>query len=178
MSFSVYQVSIPGFINALESLKGILEKGRLHAENKKSDPANLLQSRLIADQFPLGKQIQVACDTAKLFVPRLTALTAPSNPDTESTFADYVARIESTIAFLKTVKPEDFEGYESKVISFPWNPNYVLNANEYVIQYAIPNFYFHVTTAYSILRNNGVELGKADYLSKVNWKPKEELVKV
>ncbi|MGE4170504.1 MAG: DUF1993 family protein [Candidatus Margulisiibacteriota bacterium] len=169
MSFSVYEISVPAFLRGLDALSGLLDKVKIHAEAKKIDPTVLLQTRLIPDQFPLAKQIQIATDTAKLFVPRLTGVQAPAFQDTETTLDEFQARIQTTVDFLKTLKPEQFDGWETKTVSFPWKPGQYIDAPDYVLQYALPNFYFHVTTAYSILRASGVEIGKSDYL-RVNWK--------
>jgi len=169
MTFSVYDISLPVFINSLQKFDLLLDKARSFAEGKKINPSTLLQTRLIPDQFPLSKQIQIACDTAKLFVPRLTDIQAPKNDDSEVSFEDFQARIRSTVAFLQTVKPEAFKGWEAKEITFPWNPGKSIDAPQYVLHYAIPNFFFHITTAYSILRSSGMDMGKSDYLN-VNWK--------
>lgn len=169
MNFNVYELGIPAFIRSLTALSGLLTKAKSHCEAKKIEPTVLLQSRLIADQFPLGMQIQIACDNAKFFVSRLTSLEAPSFPDTEVTLEEFQARIEATIAFLKTAKPEDFEGCETRTQSFRWRPDVFLSATDYILHYAIPNVYFHITTAYSILRANGVDVGKTDFIGSVNW---------
>ncbi len=170
MNFSLYDISIPAFIRSLNALLGILDKAKLHADTNKIDMSVLFQTRLIPTQFPLSKQIQIACDAAKLFVPRLTDLKAPSFEDKESTFDEFKTRIQETIAFLETVTPEDFKLANTKIISFPWKPGYELAAKDYILQHSLPNFYFHITTAYSILRSIGVDLGKSDYLGKISWK--------
>lgn len=170
MSFSVYDVSVPGFINHLRALSRILDKAKLYADDKKVDMGVLFQTRLFPDQFPLSKQIQIACDNAKYFVSRLTAIEAPKYPDTEVTFDEFQLRIKSVIHFLESVQPDAFDGWESRTVTFGWNPNHYLEAPAYVIQYAIPNVVFHYVTAYSILRSCGVEIGKADFMGKVDWK--------
>lgn len=169
MNFSTYELAIPSFIKSLQALSGILEKARAHAEAKKIDSTVLLQTRLIADQFPLSKQIQITCDTAKFFVSRLTDIEAPKHPDTEVSLDDFQERIKSTISFLQAVTPEKFNNCEDKTQSFHWNPGMYLDAKTYIIDYAIPNFYFHYTTAYSILRASGVDVGKADYIGEIAW---------
>lgn len=170
MNVSVYDLTVPQFILTLKSLKRIMGKAQAYAESKKIDVSVLLQSRLAPDQFPLGKQIQIACDSAKLAAARLTGVQAPVFEDKELSFDEFINRINKTITFLETVKPEQFEGYEGRKATFPWNPGKYFEGKDYLIQHALPNFYFHVTTAYSILRSNGVDLGKADYLGEQNWK--------
>ena len=169
MNFNVYELSVPAYIRSLTALSGLLTKAQSHCEEKKIEASVLLQSRLIADQFPLGKQIQIACDNAKFYVSSLTQLEAPPFPDTEATFEEFQSRIEATLAFLKSVKAEDFEGCETRNQSFRWRPDVFLSASDYILHYAIPNVYFHLTTAYSILRANGVDVGKTDFLGNVNW---------
>ena len=168
MPLSIYDFSIENFIRGLTALSQILEKGKAHAEAKKVDFSVMLQTRLIPDQFPLGKQIQIATDIAKLFVPRISSIQGPSFPDTETTYEEFQERIQKTIDFLKTISPNDIAP-EGKKVSFPWNPGYSLDGEEYAAHYAIPNFYFHVTTAYAILRASGVALGKSDYLTGLKW---------
>jgi len=170
MNISVFEVTIPQFILTLTSLKNILGKVEPFCDSRKVDPAVLFQSRLAPDQFPLGKQIQIACDVAKFCAARLTGEQAPSYDDNEKNVTDYVHRLEKTIAFLREFKPEQFEGYDKRKVSFPWYPGHHLDGHNYLVQHAIPNFYFHITTAYSILRFNGLDLGKSDYLGEQNWK--------
>ncbi|MFV3407994.1 DUF1993 domain-containing protein [Bdellovibrio bacteriovorus] len=166
----LYEMTVPPFIKTLKNLSAILDKGAHLAETKKFDVEVLLNSRLAPDQFPLTRQIQIACDTAKLGVARLTGKEAPSHPDTEKTLPELKTRIESTIAFLESVSAKDFEGADKKHISQPrWEGKY-LTGEEYVLHHAIPNIYFHVTTAYSILRHNGVEIGKKDFLGALPFK--------
>jgi len=164
----LYDYSVTSFVRTLTGLKGILEKGKHYADDKKIDFSVLLQTRLVPDQFPLAKQIQIATDTAKLFVSRLSALEAPKFADTETTYDEFQARIQATIDFLKTAKPEDLSVADKK-ITFPWNKEVCLDGQEYALYFAIPNFYFHVVTAYSILRSCGVNVGKTDYLAGLNW---------
>ncbi len=166
----LYEMTVPPFIKTLKNLSAILDKGAHLAETKKFDVEVLLNSRLAPDQFPLTRQIQIACDTAKLGVARLTGKEAPSHPDTEKTLPELKTRIESTIAFLESVSAKDFEGADKKHISQPrWEGKY-LTGEEYVLHHAIPNIYFHITTAYSILRHNGVEIGKKDFLGALPFK--------
>jgi hypothetical protein len=165
----VYELTVPQFINELHALKGILRKGQSYAETKKFDVSVFLQTRLAPDQFPLTRQVQIACDTAKACAARLSGTEAPVFEDKESSLDQLFQRIDKTISFLQKFKTEDFEDYESKVIRFSYHPGKHLKGKDYVIQHAIPNFYFHLTTAYSILRANGVELGKGDFLGEPNW---------
>ena len=166
----LYTVTIPPIIKALENLSGMLDKAAAHVSNKKSAEANLLQSRLVFDQFPLVKQIQVACDNAKGIAARLAGIEIPKFEDTETTFAELKERIAKTIAFVKTVKQEDVAGHEERQVGIHYVPGKHLPAFEYATESGLPNFYFHFVTAYSILRKNGVELGKGDYLGSLNWR--------
>jgi len=172
MNLSVYEQSIPQFMNELNALKGILAKTKAWSEAKKMDVNVFWGMRLAPDMFPLGKQIQIVCDGAKAFAGRLTSKPAPVFEDKEQTYEEFIARINNTMSYLETIKPEDFAGYENKNIEFPWYPGMYLMGKDYVIQHAIPNFYFHLTTTYAILRSNGVDLGKMDFLGQQNWKKK------
>lgn len=170
MQASVYDITTGQFIRSLTALQGLLTKASQFADQKRFSMDVLLGSRLAPDQFPLSKQLQMVCDNAKLCSSRLTGVDAPKNDDKEQTFAEFQARIESTLAFLKTLSPEQYGNYADKQIRFPWNPSVYLTGRDYVAQYALPNFYFHLTTAYAILRNNGVDVGKSDYLGAVDWR--------
>lgn len=172
MQIAVHDITTAQFMHSLQSLKGFLTKAKTWAEPKKIEMETFFQTRLAPDMFPLGRQIQIACDNAKGAAARLTGVTAPVFEDTEKTFDDYIARIQKTMAFLEGFKPEQFAGYETKVIEFPWYPGKYLTGKDYVAQYALPNFYFHMSAAYMILRANGVDLGKGDFLSNLNWKTK------
>jgi hypothetical protein len=166
----IYEITIPQFIKALTNLNHILDKGAEFAETKKFSFDVLLNSRLAPDQFNLIRQIQIACDSAKLGAARLAGIEAPVHGDTEKTLAELQTRIKEVIDFLKTFKPEQFMGAEERKITVPrWEGKY-LTGSEYALQYALPNVYFHVTTAYSILRNNGVDVGKKDYLGELPYK--------
>ncbi len=171
MNISVFEVTIPQFILTLQALKKVLAKAQGLADNKKMDLQTILQARLAADQFPLGRQVQIACDVAKFCAARLSGQVAPSYEDTESNLQDYSARIDKTIDYLRTFRPEQFGGYEKRKVSFPWYPGNYLDGHNYLVQHALPNFFFHTTTAYAILRHLGADLGKADYLGNQNWKP-------
>ena len=169
MNVSVYEISIQQFILTLVNLKNILYKSELHAKAKNFDHQVLMNTRLFPDMFPLSKQIQTACDAAKFCAARLTDVKAPVFEDKEVTIENFIARIDNTIEYLKTISEEDFNHYAEKKIKFPWNPGQELAGKDYLIQFALPNFFFHITTAYNLLRSCGVEIGKADYLGKINW---------
>lgn len=154
----------------LKNLSGYLEKTASHAQAKKTDVSAYLEARLIADQYPLVKQIQSACDSAKFCGSRLTGKTAPVFPDTEKTYEEVQKRIKDTIAFLDTLKADDFKGYETRKQEFSFLPGKYLEGKDYLTDFVIPNFYFHVTTAYAILRANGIDVGKMDFLGNVPFK--------
>lgn len=165
MNISMYQASTPRFVNTLKNLSAVLDKAQAHAEAKKIDPAVLANSRLYPDMFPLKRQVQVACDTAKGAVARLAGVEVPKHEDTEETFADLKARIAKTIAFIESIKPAQIDGSEAKNIHMKLGPREVdWQGMQYLLGFALPNFYFHTVTAYDILRNNGVELAKRDYI--------------
>ena len=168
MSNSMYEASIPMFLHTLRSLRAILEKGAAHAQAKKFDPAILASSRLFPDMLPLTRQVQIASDAAKGAAARLTGLEPPKFEDNETTIAELVARIDKTIDYLQGFKAEQFEGSESRTITVKTpNQSFTFPGLIYLRHWAIPNFFFHVTTAYNLLRHNGVEIGKADYLGRV-----------
>lgn len=165
MKISMYQASAPRFINILTNLSVILDKAQAHVEAKKIDPAALTAYRLAPDMYPLTRQVQVASDTAKGAVARLAGAEIPKFDDTEQTFPELKARIARTIEFIKTVKPEQVDGTEDKEIVLKLGAREVrFTGIQYLLGHATPNFYFHVTTAYNILRHNGVEIGKRDYI--------------
>ena len=166
MNISMYQASAPRFVNALRNLSAILDKAQAHAEGKKIDQAALTNFRLYPDMFPMKRQVQIACDTAKGAVARLAGVEVPKHEDTEETFAELKARIAKTIAFVESIKSTQIDGSEEKNIHLKLGPREVdYKGMQYLLGHALPNFYFHVTTAYDILRHNGVELAKRDYLA-------------
>ena len=170
MKFDLFELTVLQFIRSLSALSDLLDKAATFASSRKISDEVMLQTRLAPDQFPLSKQVQIACDNAKLSVSRLTDIQAPVFEDTEKTFSELKVRIQKTIDFLKSVPASAYtEASEQKDISFWWNPGHTLSARNYVIEYLLPNFYFHFTTAYSILRSCGIELGKNDYL-RLSWK--------
>ena len=165
MKISMYQVSAPRFANALRNLSAILDKAQAHAEAKKLDPAVLGSLRLIADMFPLARQVQIACDTAKGAVARLAGAEIPKHEDTEQTVAELKARIAKTLDFVGSVPAAKIDGSEEREVVMKMRGEDVkFSGLQYLFGHAWPNFYFHLTTAYNILRVNGVELGKRDYI--------------
>jgi hypothetical protein len=168
MSVSMYEVSIPIFTLSLNNLAAILDKAAAHAEAKKVDPNVLPSTRLIADMLPLSAQIQIACDTAKGAAARLAGVEAPKHEDTEATIPDLRARVDKTLAFIKSIKPEQFANAETReiVLQFPQTTMKFTGLN-YLTNFVLPNFFFHMTMAYALLRKNGVELGKRDFLGPI-----------
>jgi hypothetical protein len=165
---SLYEITVPQFIKVLTSITRWLDTTATYGQKKSFDPSILLQSRLAPDQFPLVRQLQTVCDTAKNTAARLTGKEPPKNPDTEQTFDEIRQRLATTIAYLETFKAADFEGAETRVIPLAFMPGKGLTGHDYLHEFALPNFYFHTTTAYSILRHNGVDLGKRDFIGSVN----------
>jgi hypothetical protein len=170
MNANVYDLTVKQFTTELKALQSILKKANAYADSKKFNFDVLLNSRLAPDQFALLKQVQVVTDNAKGCVARLTGEKPPVFEDNETKLDQLLARIDKTIEFMSKFKPEHFQGYETKRAEFPWYPGKYLEGSDYLVQHAIPNFYFHMTTAYSILRANGVDLGKGDFLGQQNWK--------
>ncbi len=166
----IYDLTVTQFIKTLKNLDSFLEKAAGFADSKKFEVDVLLQSRLAPDQFNFIRQVQIACDTAKLGASRLTGKPAPTQEDNEKTLSEVKARIQSVIAYLESFKPEDYKNAGNAVITQPRWEGKTLTGNEYVIHHMIPNLYFHVTTAYSILRHNGVDVGKKDFLGAMPYK--------
>ena len=165
MPISMYQASAPRFVNSLTNLSAILDKAQAHAEAKKIDPAALINFRLYPDMFPMKRQVQIACDTAKGAVARLAGVEIPKHEDSEKTFEELKARIAMTLAFIASVKAAQIDGTQDKdVVLKMQGKDVTLKGMQYLLGSAWPNFYFHVTTAYNILRHNGVELGKRDFI--------------
>lgn len=166
----LYELTVPQFIKMLRNMTAILDKSAQYAETKKFDADILWQSRLAPDQFNFVRQIQIMCDTAKKCAAQLTGKEAPVQADTEKTLPELKARIESVISYLEKFTADDFKNAATQKISQPrWEGQY-LTGEEFVTQHALPNFYFHFTTAYAILRHNGVDVGKKDYLGKMPFK--------
>jgi len=165
MSLSMYQASIPVFRHMLGGLSNILTKAACHAEARKIDPAVLLQARLFPDMFPLVRQVQIAADSAKSAAGNLAGVEIPRFEDVESTFPEIQERIERTQNYLATFRPEQIDGTEDKDITLTMRGTSVaFKGQQYLLGFALPNFYFHITTAYGILRQSGVEIGKRDFL--------------
>jgi len=165
MPLTMYQASAPRFANILNNLSAILAKAKAHAEAKKIDEQVLSGSRLYPDMFALARQVQIACDSAKGAVARLAGVEIPKHEDTEKTFDELRERIAKTLAFIASVKAAQIDGSEDKGIVLKLRGNEVtFKGMQYLLGFAWPNFYFHVTTAYNILRHNGVEIGKQDFI--------------
>ena len=168
MSLSLYDVTIPAMTLGLTNLAAILDKASAHADAKKVDPKAIADTRLIVDMLPLKRQVQIACDTAKGAAGRLAGIEIPKHEDSEANLADLKGRITATVAFLATIKPEQTVGAETReiVLQFPSSTMKFTGLN-YVTKFVLPNFYFHMSVAYALLRKNGIELGKGDYLGAI-----------
>ncbi len=166
MSLSMYQVSMPVFISKLNNLSKLLKKAEEHALAKKIDADVFINARLAPDMFPLSRQIQIAADGVKGCAARLAGVEVPSFPDTEKTFAELQARIAKTIDFLKTFSPKQIDGSEERKVTLKLRGQETSFLGQpYLLNFVLPNFYFHISMAYAILRHNGVDIGKMDYLS-------------
>jgi hypothetical protein len=167
---TLYDITVPTFIKTLNNLDLILDKAAKNADARKFETIVLMNARLAPDQFNFIRQVQIACDTAKFCASRLSGKEAPMNDDKETTLAELKTRIGTTLSYLKDFSANDFTGAEDKKITQPrWEGKW-LTGSEYAIQHALPNLFFHVTTAYSILRHNGVDIGKKDYLGDMPYK--------
>jgi uncharacterized protein len=168
MKLSMYEASIPLFLHALENFRTILQKGAAHAEAKKFDPSVLVNSRLAPDMLPLSRQVQIASDAAKGAAARLSGTEPPKFEDTETTLPELIARVDKTIDYLRSFTATQFEGSDGRTINISTPRGVFTFAGlQFLRHWALPNFFFHITTAYNLLRHNGVELGKADFLGKV-----------
>jgi hypothetical protein len=168
MSLSMHQAGIPTVTRALNNLIGVLEKGAAHCEAKKIDPAVMIASRLYPDMFPLAKQVQVATDIAKNGCSRLAAVEPPKYEDNEATFADLVERLKKTVAYLESLKAETIDAAEGRTIKWTQQGKDMEQVGkDYLFKRVLPNVFFHCSAAYNILRHNGVEIGKADFLGKM-----------
>jgi len=167
MPITMSSASVPTFRHMLRNLDHILDKGAAHAQARKFDPANLTAFRLAPDMLPFTSQVQIACDAAKNCIARLSAVEAPRFEDTEKTFEELRTRVAKTLAWLESVPADRLDGTEDKDITFPVGreSTRTMKGEAYLKHWALPNFFFHVGMAYAILRNNGVELGKSDYLA-------------
>jgi hypothetical protein len=165
MSISMYSASVPPALRTLNNLSGILTKAAAHCEARKIDPAALLGSRLFPDMLPFTRQVQIASDMIKGGLSRLGGVDLPSWEDKEATFADLQARVAKTVAYVQTFKPAQIDGSEDRTIVLTLRDRSLeFIGQDYLHFYVLPNFYFHVTTAYNLLRHGGVEIGKRDYL--------------
>ena len=165
MTISMYQASVPAFIQTLDALSGVLDKADAFCTAKKIDPTILVNARLAPNMFALARQVQIACDFAKGASARLAGVEVPAYEDTEKTLVDLKARVAMTVAFVKTLKAPQIDGSEERDITIKIAGNPVTFKGQfYLVNFAIPNYYFHLTTAYAILRHNGVELSKGDFL--------------
>lgn len=170
---NLYAATIPQFKRILQNVERWLDKATAYAESKKFDPNTLLTARLAPDMFPLLRQIQSTCDQCKLTVARLTAKDPPKHPDTEQTFEELRKRLHSVIGYLDTFTPADFDGAAERLISLPFFPEgKAMTGADYLIERQIPNVYFHTSMLYAILRHNGVDVGKADFIGQVTYKDK------
>jgi len=168
MSLSLYQSSVPVFERSLAAFLGILEKGEAHAKARKFDPANYMAVRLTPDMWPLVRQIQAFCDHAKNAAFRLAGDGPPVIENTETTIAELRARVEATLAQLKAIDAKTVHAAAERDVVFPVGPNRMkMQGANYLLHFALPNFYFHLTTAYDILRGAGVEIGKRDFLEAI-----------
>jgi hypothetical protein len=165
MAFSMYQAAVPAFLQVLDNLSAILDKAEAHCTARKIAPEALLQFRLYPDMLPLVKQVQIATDAAKGLMARLAGVEVPSYPDTETTFDELRARLAKTIDFVKSFKPEQLEGSESRTVILKiGGTERSFVGDQYLVNFVLPNVFFHVSIAYAILRHCGVELGKKDFL--------------
>ena len=170
---NLYAATLPQFTRVLQNLERWLDKAVAFAETKKFDPNTLLTARLAPDQFSLVRQIQSVADQAKLTVARLTAKDPPKHPDTEQTFDELRKRLHSVIAYLDTFTPADFEGAAERLISLPFFPEGKgMTGHDYLVERQLPNLYFHASMVYAILRHNGVDVGKQDFIGQVTYKDK------
>ena len=163
---SFYDAVVPAYLQMLGSLTGLLTKAEAHCKAKNIQPEVLLGSRLFPDMLPLSRQIQLASDFAAKGCARLTHSEVPSTPDTETTFDELKQRLAKTIDYVKSFKPAQFDGADAKDVTFPAGPNtsLTLKGQQFLNAFSFPNFYFHAATAHGILRHNGVEIGKRDFL--------------
>lgn len=168
MSFSMYAFTVPVFVHGLQNLAAILTKAEAYAAARKIDPSVLINARLAPDMYPLSRQVQIACDMAKGAAARLSGGEVPSFPDTETTFAELQERIRKTIAFIQTVTAAQIDGSEKRKVTLKIaGQETTLDGDVYLQKFVIPNFYFHLSIAYALLRHNGMDLGKRDFMGAV-----------
>lgn len=169
MTISMYSASVPLLKQVLHSLDALLSKAETHVKEKKIDPTAILQARLFPDMFPFTRQVQIASDNAKGIAARLAGVEVPSYPDTEQSFEELHVRLAKTLAFLDTIKPEQVDGSEERhIVVYKGTPYEMqFNGHTYLVNYGLPNFLFHVTTAYGLLRHNGIDVGKKDFIGQI-----------
>jgi len=168
MSLSMYQASVPVFIRAFKNLTGVLQKGEAFAQAKKIEPAVLINDRLAPDMFTLSRQIQIATDVARRGVARLAGVEPQKFEDNEKSFADLYDRINRTIAYLESFRPQQIDGTEDKPLSIEIGDSTMnFTGKEMLLNFSIPNVFFHTTVTYAILRHNGVEIGKSDFIGNM-----------
>lgn len=165
---SLYEASVPQLTKMLENLSAWIDKANAHAKEKGFDPNVLASSRLAPDQYHFARQVQAACDAAKFAAARLTGKEAPKHPDTETTMEELKERAQKVVAYLKTFTKSDFDGAKERLVELPFLQGKVVASADYLNELALPNFYFHLTHAYAILRHNGVALGKMDFIGGMN----------
>lgn len=161
--------TISQFTRMLKNLDQWLQTATAHAEKKSFDPEVFTHARLAPDQYALVEQVQSACDAAKYAAAYLSGKKAPSHPDTEKTMGELRTRVQTVVGYLDTFQASDFAGAEERAVAPPWMEGHSVRGDRYLTRIAVPNFYFHVTTAYAILRHNGVELGKRDFIGVRSW---------
>ncbi len=170
MSLSMYQSTIPVFIRQLSNLSAILKKAEEHAALKKIEPEVFINARLAPDMYPLSRQVQIATDGVKGCAARLAGVEVPSYPDTEKTFAELQARLTKTIAFLKTFSPQQIDDSDERKVTLKLRgQDTTYLGAPYLLNFVLPNLYFHITTAYAILRHNGVDIGKKDFIGGLDF---------
>lgn len=168
MPLTMYQASVPVMLQMLASISAVLDKAAQHCEARKIDPSVVVNYRLAPDMHPLSRQIQIMTDQAKGAVARLSGIEPPAFADTETTFDELKARIAKTVAFVKSATPAEIDGSEDREVTLKIGPTEMkLKGSQYFFHFFLPNFYFHATTAYDILRHAGVEIGKRDFIGSV-----------
>ncbi len=170
MSLSVYDAAVPTLLRTMKNLSNVLDKGSAHCEKEKIEPSVMLSARLYPDMFSLTRQVQVVSDQAKGAVARLAAIEPPKFPDVETSFSELKARLEKTASFVSGIEAARFQGADARPIElkFPQVTLSFKNGWQYLLTFVLPNLYFHATTAYDILRHNGVKLGKPDFIGDIN----------
>lgn len=168
MPLTMYQASVPIMLQMLASISAVLDKAAQHCEARKIDPSVVVNYRLAPDMHPLSRQIQIMTDQAKGAVARLAGIEAPAFADTETTLDELKARIAKTVAFVKSATPKQIDGSEDREVTLKIGPTEMkLKGSQYFFHFFLPNFYFHATTAYDILRHAGVEIGKRDFIGSI-----------